>query len=69
MKEIKQLINEGFEGFIPVGELFYEKKNIPSHGGDYFVLRLSDEKPEFLEVGTGGLFKRTEMIGFDISLR
>jgi len=33
---------------------------IPSNSGVYIILRLKDSEPEFLERGTGGLFKRTE---------
>ena len=57
---IQRLKSDGFEGFISVENLMQSRKMIPSYSGVYIVLRLKDSEPEFLERGTGGLFKRTE---------
>lgn len=57
---IQRLKSDGFEGFISVEDLMQSRKMIPSYNGVYIILRLKDSEPEFLERGTGGLFKRTE---------
>ena len=57
---IQRLKSDGFEGFISVENLMQSRKMIPSNSGVYIILRLKDSEPEFLEQGTGGLFKRTE---------
>ena len=57
---IQRLKSDGFEGFISVENLMQSRKMIPSYSGVYIILRLKDSEPEFLEQGTGGLFKRTE---------
>lgn len=59
MNDITQILkNDGFEGFISMGNLMQSHKIIPTHSGVYILLRLKDSEPEFLERGTGGFFKR-----------
>ena len=66
-KEIKQsekeaLMEVGFQGWVTVNELRSSCACVPANKGVYMVLRyLSDEMPEFLEKGSGGLHKGTDM--------
>lgn len=53
--------SSGFEGFVTVTDLWDGGlKRIPELSGVYMVLRVSDQQPEFLEVGSGGHFKGKE---------
>lgn len=53
--------SSGFEGFVTVTDLWDGGlKMIPELSGVYMVLRVSDQQPEFLEVGSGGHFKGKE---------
>jgi len=54
---IGHLKQAGFEGFKTKGELFLDSSTIPKVKGVYLVL-FQSSKPSFLEVGTGGFFKR-----------
>lgn len=57
---IKQLKNEGFEGFVTVNQLAQNLNQVGKDGGIYLVLYTNDNAPEFLEIGTGGHFKRKD---------
>lgn len=57
MEEIVKYKEEGFSGFVKVSDLLASSSIIPQSGGVYVVLRVTDSKPQFHEVGTGGHFK------------
>ncbi len=52
-----ELRASGFEGFMPIRELFNNRGLIPCHKGVYAVVRKTSAAPSFLEKGTGGHFK------------
>ena len=55
---IHNITNAGFQGFVTVSELWSgEVSRIPAGKGVYMVVRASETKPQFVEVGTGGHFK------------
>ena len=56
-EEKKKLVEAGFHGFVTIGELMTSIGLVPAKRGVYVVLRVNDEKPEFLLRGTGGFFK------------
>lgn len=47
----------GFQGFLPIGELMLDDRQIPDVRGVYVLVRPDRKAPVFLEVGTGGHFK------------
>lgn len=53
----EDLRKAGFTGFIPVADLWRDRSAIPKSRGVYMVVRTAKGIPEFLEKGTGGLFK------------
>lgn len=53
----EDLRKAGFTGFIPVADLWRDRSAIPKSKGVYMVVRTAKGIPEFLEKGTGGLFK------------
>ena len=57
MKDIDLLKNDGFQGFVTINELCKNINIVPTYGGVYVVLRTKENKPVFLEKGTGGFFK------------
>ncbi|MCM1311877.1 MAG: hypothetical protein NC252_03125 [Roseburia sp.] len=57
VEEVAKYKEDGFSGFIKVSDLRISSNIIPQSGGVYVVLRVSDDKPQFLEMGTGGHFK------------
>lgn len=48
----------GFEGFMTKDELFADSSSIPDHKGVYFILRDDSSSPVYLEIGSGGYFKK-----------
>lgn len=59
--KISDLKAAGFEGFVPVEELWSRgTRGIPCEAGVYMVVRVSDMVPEFLEKGSGGHFKHRD---------
>lgn len=56
-QEIEKLKADGFAGFVSVSKLRQSCNVIPDVKGVYVVLRLSEDAPHFLTVGTGGFFK------------
>ena len=56
-KNIEELRNDGFVGFIRIGELFADSSPIPKTKGVYLILRLVDSTCDFLPIGIGGYFK------------
>lgn len=63
MEQIKETLQElkenGFEGFVKVGELKrdYRNREIPHTSGIYLILYLAAGHPQFIYPGTGGFFK------------
>lgn len=57
MEEIAKYKGDGFSGFVKVSDLRASSGIIPQSAGIYVVLRVSDNKPQFLGIGTGGHFK------------
>ena len=58
-KTIEDLKAAGFEGFVSVADLRNGGDvKIPESPGVYMVVRVSDEEPEFVEIGSGGHFKK-----------
>lgn len=58
-KTIDDLKAAGFNGFMSVAELWDGAAGeIPAGKGVYMVVRQTEAAPEFLEVGTGGYFKK-----------
>lgn len=57
-KVIEDLKNDSFEGFIAIEKLKDDRSMVPQKPGVYFVLRLCETEPKFLEIGTGGFFKQ-----------
>lgn len=57
MNEITKYREEGFTGFVKVANLRLTSNIIPPTEGVYVVLRATNDKPIFLEEGTGGHFK------------
>ncbi len=56
---IDEIKSEGFTGFIKIDELMKNNcSQIPNKKGIYFVLRISLNKPVFMEVSVGGHFKK-----------
>ncbi len=56
-RTIDDLKKAGFEGFCSVEKLRDDLSGIPAVAGVYMVVYQGNGMPEFLEVGTGGLFK------------
>lgn len=54
LDEIKKA---GFTGFKKISDLFADASPLPNEKGVYLVLRIHDNEPEFLQVGSGGFFK------------
>lgn len=59
-KTIEDLKQAGFTGFQKVKDLRIDSSNIPQQMGVYMVVRNSQNKPSFLEKGSGGYFKRKD---------
>lgn len=57
MDELNNYKNEGFKGFVKISDLRMSTDVLPRDKGVYVVIRKNDEKPKFLECGTGGHFK------------
>ena len=55
--DARQLAEAGFAGFVPIHALRLDRSLIPAVRGVYAVLRASADEAEFLQVGSGGLFK------------
>lgn len=56
--ERNKMKDQGFEGFITMGELMAgARSQIPAQKGIYVVLRENESAPQFLSEGTGGHFK------------
>lgn len=55
-KNIKEIKEAGFVGFVKMGELFHDTSCIPPIKGVYFILKTDKKPPEFLSIGTGGYF-------------
>ena len=61
LMSISSLQSQGFSGFVRVADLRSgNQDNIPDAPGVYLVLRDFVSHPDFLEVGTGGHFKRKD---------
>ena len=56
-KAIDDLRQIGFEGFVPISDLWKDHSVIPNVKGVYMVVRTANNAPEFLTEGTGGFFK------------
>ncbi len=56
-KAIDDLRQIGFEGFVPISDLWKDHSVIPNVKGVYMVVRTVNNAPEFLTEGTGGFFK------------
>lgn len=56
-RTIDDLKKAGFEGFCSVEKLREDLSGMPAVQGVYMVVYQGGGMPEFLEVGTGGLFK------------
>lgn len=59
-EEKEWLEKEGFEGFLKIKDLKeqeYLLSTIPTQSGVYVSLRLSNDKPKFCEVSTGGHYE------------
>jgi hypothetical protein len=54
---IEAIKNEGFEGFLTLGSLMEKNSPVPKAKGIYFILYTQNEKPEFVETGSGGFYK------------
>lgn len=57
-EQIEKLKEKGFKGFKTVKELRTSLVTVPEVKGVYVVIRDKESKPEFLEHGTGGFFKK-----------
>ena len=55
---IDEIKKAGFIGFKKMCELFVDSSAIPKIKGVYLVLNLTYKKAQFLQIGTGGHFKR-----------
>lgn len=55
--DIDEIKEAGFVGFKKVSELIFDNSMLPNDKGVYLVLNVSNKKPEFLTVGSGGHFK------------
>ena len=51
------LEQDGFGGFVTVGQLKKKIDVVPKEKGVYAVLYTKETEPEFLQRGTGGFFK------------
>lgn len=56
-KTIESLKSIGFEGFVPVADLWRDHSVIPNVKGVYMVVRTANTAPKFLNIGTGGFYK------------
>lgn len=56
-KTIEDIKQQGYVGFIRMGELFLDQSIIPDKQGVYIVLYTETGIPNFLNPGTGGFFK------------
>ena len=56
-EEKEALCELGFNGFITVSDLMHDINAVPTTPGVYAVMRKNDDKPTFLNKGTGGFFK------------
>jgi len=56
-KTIESLRQIGFEGFVPISDLWKDHPVIPDIKGVYMVVRTRNAAPEFLAKGTGGFYK------------
>ena len=50
------LMDDGFEGFVPIKDLWIDKSMIPKQMGVYMVLNM-EPNVEFINPGVGGFFK------------
>jgi hypothetical protein len=57
-ESIEKLKKHGFDGFKSIKELSTSNSIIPKEKGVYLILNMNIEAPIFLEVGTGGHFKK-----------
>ncbi len=57
--DIDHLKEIGFKGFKTKGELFIDSSMIPKEKGVYLILNIH-AKPSYLEIGTGGFFKKKD---------
>lgn len=57
-KTIEEIKQQGFAGFIKMGDLFMDQSKIPDRAGVYMVLYTETGIPHFINPGTGGFFKR-----------
>lgn len=56
-KTINEIKAEGFHGFKKISDLFKDTSVVPKERGNYFVLYLDDNKPNFLTRGVGCFYK------------
>jgi hypothetical protein len=56
-KDLKELKDLGFEGFVKMSDLHLDNSKIPSVRGVYIILYTEKKDPTFLKIGTGGHFK------------
>jgi hypothetical protein len=56
-KTIEDIRQQGFVGFIKMGELFMDQSRIPDTPGAYMVLYSESNTPLFINPGTGGFHK------------
>lgn len=56
-KTIEEIKQQGFVGFIRMGELFMDQSRIMEKQGVYMVLYTETGIPNFINPGTGGFFK------------
>ena len=56
-KTIEDIKQQGFVGFIRMGELYMDESRIPEKQGVYMVLYTETVTPNFINPGTGGFFK------------
>ena len=57
MNSIEEIKKAGFSGFKKMRDLFIDSSSIPKTRGVYLVLNPSNDKPRYLQTGTGGYFK------------
>jgi hypothetical protein len=56
-KTVEDIRKEGFQGFVRIAELYQDSSLLPHEKGVYLVLYREDQKPVFLERGSGGSHK------------
>lgn len=54
---IDELKLAGFDGFVKIEDLFFDRSVIPKIRGVYLILNPNFDRPQFVTTGTGGHFK------------